>query len=182
MGTGSSAAVRVVATAGRLLVRACLLVAALAFLGLAAGPHLLDYRTATMLTESMRPAIASGDVVVLRSQPVADVRPGQLLTFSAPVPGSPVLTHRVTSVSTTGGATTVTTRGDANDADDPWRAQLQGAEAWHGVAVVPYVGRALHWLRLPVVHVVSLWLVPGALCLSVLSRLWRRPVPVPALS
>lgn len=152
-----------------------MLTATALLLGLAVGPHLFGYRTVTMRSDSMAPSIEAGDVLVLRSQPVHAIRAGQLLTFNAPVPGRPVYTHRVVTAERSGGRTVVTTQGDSNPAPDPWKAQIEGRTAWRAVAVVPHLGWVLGALHHPVVHVVSVWLIPGALCLEVLLRLWRRP-------
>ena len=50
-----------------------LLVVVLAFAGLAVGPHVLGYRTMTMLTGSMAPVINPGDVTVAVQEPAADL-------------------------------------------------------------------------------------------------------------
>jgi signal peptidase len=162
---------------GRLLGTLMTLTAVAAFLALAVGPHVLGYRTVTMRTGSMRPVVDPGDVLVIRSESVTAVRPGQLLTFAAPVPGRPVLTHRVVRVDHQVEGVAVTTKGDANPGPDPWLARLDGGRAWHVVAVVPAVGWVISALHRPLVHVLSVWLVPAWLCAEVLVRLWRAPGP-----
>jgi len=62
-----------------------LVLAVLAFAALAVGPHVLGYRTATMLTPSMAPGIEPGDVVGDTALPVAEIEPGMVLTFHIPV-------------------------------------------------------------------------------------------------
>ena len=71
VGTDSATTIRRAGLARRLLagttrwfVRGLVVVAALAFAVLAVGPHVLDYRTMTMLTGSMSPQIDPGDVVI----------------------------------------------------------------------------------------------------------------------
>ncbi len=145
------------------------------FLGLAVGPHLLGYRTLVMRTSSMQPTVAPGDVLVISGEPASALRAGQMLTFAAPIAGSPVVTHRVVSVQRRDGDTVVQTKGDANSGPDPWRARLTGDTAWHVVAVIPLLGWGIAALHHPVVHLVSVWMIPAALCLEVLLRLWRRP-------
>ena len=157
-------------------------VALAAVLFLAVGPHVLGYRTVTMRTGSMVPVIDPGDVVVIRAEPAADLATGQLLTFAAPVPGSPVLTHRVAEVRREAGAVVVRTRGDANPGPDPWQARISTPEVWHAVAVVPWVGRVVAALHHPAVRALTVWLIPAALCLEVLLRLWRRPARAGAVA
>lgn len=153
---------------------AALALAVLALAVLAVGPHLLGYRTVAMLTGSMAPTVEAGDLLVLRPQPVERVRAGQLLTFTAPLPDAPVVTHRVVTVTRNASGTVVTTKGDANRAADPWHAALVGPTAWEGVAVVPHGGQAVGLLRTPVVRVLSVWVLPLWLCVGVLRRVWRR--------
>lgn len=150
-------------------------IATLALLALAVGPHVFGYRTVVMRTSSMEPVISPGDVVVISSEPVSALAIGQILTFAAPVAGNPVYSHRVTSVRTSQGGTVVMTKGDANPVADPWQARISDARVWHVVQVVPWLGWVIAALHRPVVHVVSVWLIPVALCAEVLIRLWRRP-------
>src|ERR671916_807519 len=49
------------------------------------------------------------------------------------------------------GSVTVQTKGDANEAVDPWKATLQGDTAWQVQGVVPEVGHVIQALRTPVV-------------------------------
>lgn len=158
-----------------MIVNALVVLAALLLGALAVGPHLFDYRTVVMRTGSMEPSIDPGDVLVLGSEPVASLEPGQILTFAAPVAGNPVLSHRVMAVRHTATDTIVTTKGDANPVADPWQAQITDERVWHVVHVVPGVGWAIAALHRPSVHLLSVWLIPAALCLEVLLRLWRRP-------
>lgn len=158
-----------------LLTDALGLVAALGFLLLAVGPHLLGYRTAVMLTGSMRPTAAPGDLLVVRSEPVAALARGQVLTFTAPVAGSPTVTHRVVDAVTEDGGVEVVTRGDANPAADPWRLRLTGRRAWYVVGVVPGGGRPLALLHRSGVRLLCVLVLPALLCLELLRMLWRRP-------
>jgi hypothetical protein len=51
---------------------------------------------------------------------------------------------------------------------------LRGRTAWHSIAVVPYVGRAILWLREPYPHLASVLLAPFMLVLVGLTRIWSR--------
>ncbi len=164
----------------RLTGNALALLAMLVLLGLAIGPHLFDYRTVVMRTGSMEPLISPGDVVVIRPEALSRLAAGQILTFAAPVPGSPVFSHRVTSVRRTGTDAVVTTKGDANPVADPWQARITDQRVWHVVRVVPGVGWVIGALHRPSVHLVSVWLIPLVLCAEILLRLWRRPTATPS--
>ncbi|GAA1521764.1 hypothetical protein GCM10009827_042160 [Dactylosporangium maewongense] len=98
-----------------------------------------------MLTGSMRPGIAPGDLVV--SAPVAPerVRPGQVVVVEDPARPGPLLVHRVVRRNADG---TLTTKGDANSTEDP--------------AAVPATGvRGLARLRVPKAGLPALWLREG---------------------
>lgn len=111
----------------------------------------------TVLTGSMEPALAPGDLVVVRPAPADEIRVGEVITFQ-PVSDDPTLvTHRVTGLTTEPtGVTGFTTQGDANGAADdpiaadqvkgrvvysvPWIGHVTGAGLGPRVAVVAGVG------------------------------------------
>lgn len=152
-----------------------LVVALAAFAVLVVGPHLLGYRTATMLTTSMAPGIDRGDVVVVTPLPVAEVEPGMVITYHIPVGDHRVVSHRVLSADVApDGSVTVRTRGDANAAADPWTATLAaGDTAWRVRAVLPWIGHAIQVLRTPGLSTALVVGVPGLLAAWVLVGVWR---------
>jgi signal peptidase len=159
-------------------VRGIVAVAIVTFAGLAIGPHVLGYRTLTMLTGSMAPEINPGDVVVTTPIDVSEVTTGMVITYHIPVEDHHVISHRVVSVEhAPDGTVTVQTKGDANEAVDPWKATLGGDTAYRVRAVVPMLGHAIEWLRTPIVAVLLKYgataLVAGWLLLSI----WRPAKP-----
>ncbi|MEU2351138.1 signal peptidase I [Modestobacter sp. NPDC049651] len=165
---------RVAAWVGRWSVRA-LVVGALALFALVAvGPHVLHYRTLTMLTGSMTGTIDVGDVAVVTPLPVADVQPGMVISYHIPVDDHRLVTHRVVTVEHgDAGTVTVETKGDANESADPWKATLRGDTAWQVRGVVPHVGTAIQWLRAPVVSQTLVYGVPVLLAGWLLLSIWR---------
>ena len=165
--------VRVLRSLGR-VVTSLLVVAALAFfLFFAVGPHVLGYRTATMLTGSMEPGIMVGDVVVTAERPKADVAVGDVITYAIPIEDHRVETHRVTEVIRgEDGSVAVRTKGDNNPNVDPWVATLEGDTVWEVQAVVPKVGSVIRALRTPVLNDVILYGALGAVLLLGLGRIW----------
>jgi signal peptidase len=158
---------------GRVLRDAALVAALLLFGFLAVGPHLLPYRTVTMLTGSMRPLIPPGSVAVDVREPMSALRPGQIISFHAPEGGHPVVTHRVVSVQHRDGQVLIRTRGIANSANDPWVAVVHGKDVWRVRAVVPHLGEGIRLLRSRGIHLVVAWLVPAGLLLWFLVGIWR---------
>ncbi len=160
--------------AGRWTIRALVATAVLAFLGLAVGPHALGYRTLTMLTGSMAPAIEPGDVIVSTPLDVQDVEVGMIITYHIPIDDHRVVTHRVIDVERTAdGSVSVRTKGDANDAPDPWTAVLSGDTAYQVQAVVPELGTAITALRDPAVNKALVYGAPALLAGWMLLSIWR---------
>ncbi|WP_206422554.1 signal peptidase I [Nocardioides pantholopis] len=147
--------------------------ALLAFLGLALGPHVFGYRTATMLTGSMEPMISPGDVVVTAPKPAADLAVGDVVTYQIPIEDRRVETHRVTEVARdAAGVVSFRTQGDANANVDPWTAVVDGDTVWEVQAVVPRVGLVIQAMRAPVVQHGVLWIALVACLLLGLQRIW----------
>jgi signal peptidase len=158
---------------GRGLLDAILLLGLSFFLFLAVGPHLLPYRTVTMLSGSMSPYIPVGSLAVDTPEPVSALHAGQVVSFHAPIDGHPVVTHRVVSVEHRDGQVLIRTRGDANSGVDPWLAVVHGRTVWRVSAVVPAMGGVVRTLRGGVVHLVIAWLLPFVLLVALLWSIWR---------
>jgi len=147
----------------------------LVFLLIALGPHVLGYRTATMLTGSMDPGIKPGDVVVAFQKPTAEVAVGDVISYHIPVEDHRVETHRVVEViHQEDGGIAVRTKGDNNSEADPWTATLQDDTVWEVRAVIPDLGSAIRTLRSPTVQHGVLWVAFAALLLLGLSLIWGR--------
>ncbi|WP_164699849.1 signal peptidase I [Modestobacter sp. KNN46-3] len=165
---------RVAGWAFRWSLRLLVTVAVLAFGLLAVGPHVLDYRTMTMLTASMSPAIDPGDVTIVTPLPVGEVTEGMIIAYHIPIDDHHLVSHRVVSVEHgADGTVTVETKGDANEAVDPWQAVLQGDTAYQVRAVVPELGHAIQALRTPVVSQALVYGAPALLAGWLLLSIWR---------
>jgi signal peptidase len=165
---------RLLAGTTRWFVRGLVLVAALAFALLAVGPHVLGYRTMTMLTGSMSPQIDPGDVVISTPVDVADVTEGMVISYHIPIDDHRVVTHRVVSVEHgDDGTVTVQTKGDANKAVDPWQAVLLGDTAYQVRAVIPELGHVVQALRTPVVSKALVYGAPALLAGWLILAIWR---------
>ena len=160
------------------MVRGLVATAVVAFGFLALGPHVFGYRTMTMLTASMAPEIEPGDITVVTPLSVEDVTAGMVIAYHIPIDDHRVVTHRVIAVERgLDGSVTVQTKGDANEAVDPWKATLQGDTAWQVDAVVPEVGHVIQALRTPVVSQVLRYGAVALLAGWLLLGIWR---PTPA--
>jgi signal peptidase len=155
-------------------VRGIVVVAVVAFAGLALGPHVFGYRTMTMLTGSMSPSIDPGDVTVVTPLAVSDVTEGMVITYHIPIGERQLITHRVVSVEHgTDGSITVQTKGDNNDEVDPWSATLEGDTAYQVRAVIPEIGHVIHALRTPAVATALVYGAPALVAGWLLLAIWR---------
>jgi signal peptidase I len=169
---------RAAGLAFRWTVRLGVTLAVLAFGVLAVGPHVLDYRTMTMLTGSMSPVIDPGDVTVVTPLPVDEVTEGMIIAYHIPIDDHHLVSHRVVSVEKgADGTVTVQTKGDANDAVDPWQATLQGDTAYQVQAVIPELGHVIEALRTPVVSQALVYGAPTLLAGWLLLSIWRPATP-----
>ncbi|MCW2696624.1 MAG: uncharacterized protein JWR62_1709 [Modestobacter sp.] len=174
-GTASTGAwKRTAAQLSRWTAHLVMLLAIVVFAGLAIGPHVLGYRTMTMLTGSMAPEINPGDVIVVTPLPISEVRAGMVISYHIPVDDHRLVSHRVLSAQTSpDGAVTVQTKGDANDAPDPWQATLHGDTAWQVTAVIPHLGTLIQTLRTPIVSQALVYGAPTLLAGWLLLSIWR---------
>jgi signal peptidase len=170
---GPSRSRRLVRRFGTVASTTALALAALAFAFLAIGPHVLGYKTATMLTGSMSPLINPGDVVVSVGKPASDVAVGDIISYHIPVEDHRVETHRVVKVThDASGSLAIVTKGDANNGNDPWVATLQGDTVWQTKLVIPHLGSAIRALRTPPVQFGVMWGALGGFVLLALWRIW----------
>jgi len=166
-------------TWSRALGTAALAGACAVLLALGAGPALGLYRTVTVLSGSMRPTFSPGDVIVVTPERARDLRTGQVISYRIPIDGRPIETHRVVRILAHGDEPIVQTKGDANNALDPWQAKLHGGTLWRYRLRIPLVGYPILALRIPLVHWLLVVLLPACLALFVVANIWR-PRPRPA--
>jgi signal peptidase len=157
-----------------------------AALAAVAVPRLAGATPYAVLTGSMQPTMPAGTLVVVRDVDAADIRTGDVITFN-PRPNDPaVVTHRVVGVGFDGdGRPAFRTRGDANDAADPWtvREQQVVGERWYFVPFLGYVTDALTGRQRAAATLVvagglllyALWMFAGALRDRAMGERVRRP-------
>lgn len=147
----------VVATLARGLVTALLGMALWA-----AAPAALGWSPTTVVTGSMEPRIAPGDVVVARPVPASELRQGLVLLADDPDQVGHLRMHRYVEDGTDG---TLVTKGDANPQQDSTPLER---DAVHGVAVlrVPFVGLPVLWVR------EGAWARVAALAVGLGAVLW----------
>ena len=136
-------------------------------------PPLAGYERYVITGDSMGGAIERGSIVYARAVPVADLRVGDVITYTPPHGGAKV-THRIVWTGHgASGARAFRTRGDANAAADPWRFELRGATQARVVAHVPYAGYVLAALGVREVRMVVIGLPAALLAIALLAGLRR---------
>jgi signal peptidase I len=125
-------------------------VAIVVVLALSVGPRFFAYETFIVRSGSMEPSIRTGALVVVQPVQPASIRTGDVITYRRPEDPDNTITHRVVEVRSVQGAAAPTfrTRGDANNANDPWEVQLQGI-AWRVAFSVPFAGYVFAFTQQP---------------------------------
>jgi signal peptidase len=130
------------------------------------------YRPLVDHSDSMRPAIRAGDLVITRSQPATSIRRGDIVSFHDPGRHGELVTHRVEAVQPGGRQIDFLTRGDANRAPEPW-AVARSAQVPRMVARVPAIGRGISWMADRWARTLLLSAVALVLGTALLRRIWR---------
>ena len=127
----------------------------------AAAPAVIGWQPTTVMTGSMEPRLAPGDVVVSRPVSAGEVRMGKILLADDPDQPGHLRMHRYVE---DGPAGTLVTKGDANPQQDSTPLQRS---AVHGVAFlrVPFVGTPITWVR------TGQWVPVGMLALALVAVL-----------
>ena len=143
----------------------------------AVAPQLAGYRSFTVRSGSMTPAIETGDVVVTSPISPLGARVGDVVTFVDPEGTGKLFSHRVQSVRAVGDEVAFVTRGDANTSTERWRVPADG-RIGRVAYRIPKVGYALSYIDSAPARL-ALIAIPALLLLwTALARIWR-PAPGP---
>lgn len=108
-------------------------------------PALTGCQNMAVLTGSMEPGIPVGSLISVKETDPQDLAVGDVITYR--LSGDTVVTHRITRIDQEAGE--VTTKGDANEAEDgnpiPY-ADIVGREVFH----VPYLGFVSIYIKTPI--------------------------------
>ncbi|MET3932837.1 signal peptidase I [Arthrobacter sp. OAP107] len=161
-------------TVRRVLGLAVGVASAVVFLAACVAAPLLHISYSPVLTGSMRPAFAPGDLLITVPKTAGQLQPGDVPVFTPPDESAPYA-HRITSVTGTPEHPVLTTKGDANPAPDHWRAKLDQDQVPVVVTTVPCVGNVLLWAQNPVQR--ALFTALFGLSLTVTSVVWILRTP-----
>ena len=109
-------------------------------------PSIGGFTPMVVLTESMKPNINSGDLVITTKEEPKNIKGGDIITFFDPAgDGTSTTTHRVVEIKTEDGILMFYTKGDANDANDRLPVE-QDAIIGKYHSKIPYVGNITMFL------------------------------------
>jgi signal peptidase len=121
-----------------------LLIALVAPFAVYAAPEVVGAdESFVVLTASMTPAIAPGDVVIVADREPAAIAEGDVITFMRGTSEVPV-THRVIGVVNEGGTLAFETMGDANEGPDPGLVPA-GSLVGAVTLTIPYIGYVIQF-------------------------------------
>jgi signal peptidase len=126
-----------------------------------------------VLTASMTPAIAPGDVVIVDSVPARDIAVGDVIVFERRTGDAVPITHRVTGVERSAGAPPAfRTKGDANEDAD---LSLVTPDRLIGRVVfsIPLIGHVIQFVGTPAGFVALVVIPLGLLVVSEVTGLLR---------
>jgi len=133
----------------------------------------MGYRVLIIKSGSMAPTFTIGDIVVDRSIPPNQARPGDVVTFRDPELGDQLVTHRVVSVRRSGDQIDFVTRGDANHTSESWSVPVTGSI---GQTVVsdPMIGKLLSSVSTRLAKVLEIALCALLLGFLGIRWIWRQ--------
>lgn len=155
---------RFTAALARALIYGALGLSVLAVLAIVIVPRVSGLRFATILSDSMRPTMTTGDMIVVRPADPAQIEVGDVILFRTSADPSTKIAHRVVEIVDTGDSPAFVTKGDANETADrsPVPAgRVLGRVQFH----VPLLGYVTHEMKEPLVFLLALAL-PGSLIVA----------------
>ena len=133
------------------------------------APQVSGVRFASVLSDSMRPSMGTGDMIVVRSVDPERIKVGDVILFRSGADPNTTIAHRVVEIVNGGGSPAFVTKGDANEVEDRGAvsaSRVQGKVQYH----VPLLGYVTREMREPLVFLLAL-AVPGSLIIA--SEVWN---------
>ena len=123
---------------------------------------ILGFRFYNVLTSSMTPTIQVGSMVLVKKVEPKELREGDIITYSASLDGSVVVTHRINRVIQTEEGLAFATKGDANQVED--LNPIPSVDVIGRVnLIIPYLGSIMAYSQQ------NLWLVIAGIIVLLLA-------------
>lgn len=125
-------------------------------------PKVFGYEFYTVLSGSMEPGIKTGSIIMVKpdNNPI-QYNVGNVITFHKPGDSRTLITHRIVEVQTGKKSIQYATKGDNNQAIDPFIVPASMVVGKYADVTVPYVGYAVDFAKTQT-GIVLLLIVPGA--------------------
>jgi signal peptidase I len=138
----------------------------------AAVPVVLGGRSFSVMSGSMEPSIATGDLIVAMPIDPGDARSGDVVTFADPERKGRLLTHRVASATRRGDSYSFVTKGDANRTVERWSVADDG-RIGRVAFRIPKLGYLTALARTPAARAALITLPALVLAGLALMAIWR---------
>lgn len=149
---------------GLMMVIVGLMVFSLVMTKISGGPPTIaGYRMYIVLSGSMNPAFDTGSLVFVKPSGIEAIENGDIITYRGLGKGEQLISHRVVSINRTENGIQLTTRGDANDADDPNPVTSRNLVG-KVVLAIPYLGYFMNFSQSKN-GIIILIIIPAALVL-----------------
>jgi signal peptidase I len=139
-------------------------------------PAALGWQRYVIVSGSMTGTYDRGSLVLDEVVPVSELRVGDVITYRPPAGSGPagLVTHRIAEITTDRvGRRSFRTKGDANEAADPWTFQLPTGEQARVRLGIPYAGYAVAALGKRDLRILLIGIPAGLIALMSIAGLWR---------
>jgi signal peptidase len=139
-------------------------------------PAALGWQRYVIVSGSMTGTYDRGSLVLDEVVPVSELRVGDVITYRPPAGSGPagLVTHRIAGITTDKlGRRSFRTKGDANEAADPWTFQLPKGEQARVRLGIPYAGFAVAALGKRDLRILLVGFPAGLIALMSIVGLWR---------
>ena len=137
-------------------------------------PALLGMQRYVITGGSMTGTISKGSVIYSKLTPTDRLKVGDVITFRPPGYTS-TITHRIIGIDQgQDGKLVFRTKGDFNEAADPWKANLMEPRQARYVFHIPAIGYFLAALAIRQVRMILIGLPALIIAVSLLWSLWRK--------
>jgi signal peptidase I len=139
-------------------------------------PAALGWQRYVIVSGSMTGTYDRGSLVLDEVVPVSELRIGDVITYRPPAGSGPagLVTHRIAEIATDKvGRRSFRTKGDANEAADPWTFQLPDGEQARVRLGIPYAGFAVAALSKRDLRILLVGVPAGLIALMSIAGLWR---------
>lgn len=130
------------------------------------------FRPVAVYSGSMRPTLGVGSLAVDRVVSASSVRVGDVITFNDPYVKGRLVTHRVAQIVPTKHGLAYRTKGDANQARDPWAIRLND-RVGHVAFDVPLAGYLLYYAHTREIRALLLIVFAIVVLVGALRWIWR---------